>query len=128
MAHQKTTTPSENETVPAFNDLLAKDLVLFVVLGDSPEAASLAESANRFAGLPEEHRWVFWAKNPGALQTTVAGLDLAEDVAAPDLSAPDRAFVLSFSNVICDVIRATDPPPRSSRIFKAYTNGEVHHD
>lgn len=123
MAHQKTTTPSENDTVETFNDLLAKDLVLFVVLGNGPEAASLAESANRFAGLPDDPRWVFWAQHPGVLQATIASLPLAEGVAAPDLNTPDRAFVVSFSNVICDVIRAGDPAPRATRIFKAYTKG-----
>ncbi len=119
----KTTTPAENDSVQAFHDQVAKDRVLFVVLGSGPEAESLVESADLLAGRPDDPRWVFWAKSPAVLQAAIAGLPLAEGIAAPDLTTPDRAFVVSFSNIICDVIRAGDPAPDPTRVFQAYNNG-----
>ena len=123
MALLKTTVPSESDAVQAFNNLVAQDLVVFVVLGNGPEAQSLVEIADHVAGLPEDPWQAFWAKNPAVLQATVASLPVAAGVAAPDLSTPDRAFVVSFSNIISDVIRAGDTAPDPLRVLQAYNTG-----
>lgn len=122
MALPKTTIPSDSDAVQAFNALLADNLVLFVVLGTGAEADTLVTTADQLAGLPTDPRQVFWAQRPAVLQTAVAGLPVAAGVTAPNLNTPDRAFVVSFSNVITDVIRAgEDADP--TRVFQAYNTG-----
>lgn len=119
---QITTLSNDNQAdaVKAFEDLLAEDRVLFVVLGSGAEASDLVNLADGRAGAT---RWVVWASNPALIQEAVAGLPVEAGVPAPDLNTPDRAFVISLSNTIVDVISSSDQPPNVVRVFQAFAKG-----
>ncbi len=122
MALLKTTTLSQNpaQAEQEFKQELTKELVLLVVLGSGSDAATLAEMADGLAG---STRWIIWAPNPEALQTAIAGLPRKAGVEAPNLSTPDRGFVISFDKEIADVIRRDESEPHKARVFKAFIKG-----
>ena len=122
MALLKTTTLSQNpaQAEQEFKQELTKELVLMVVLGSGSDAEALAKMADGFA---RSTRWIIWAPNPEALQATIADLPRKAGVEAPNLSKPDRGFVISFSKEIVDVIRHEELEPDETRVFEAFIKG-----
>ncbi len=107
-----------------FNELIAENKILFVVLGDGTAPAALVAKADNMSGEPHEPRWVVWAKTPNHIAGTVSQLDCGV-ASPPQFEPPDRAFTTALSDTIRDVIRADEPEPDNVRVFEAYANAET---
>jgi len=104
-----------------FNDLVHNQpYYLFVALGADANAETVAQRADSLAGLPEEPRWVVWARNPQSIAKVVKKLVNADKV---DLDSA-RAFTLSLSDEVRDVIEGDEPVPNLTRILLAFANAE----
>jgi hypothetical protein len=105
-----------------FSDLVHNQpYYLFVALGGDRDAELVAERADRLAGLPEEPRWVVWARKPESIAKVVAKLVNADRV---DLGSA-QAFSLSLSDEVRDVITADEPVPNLTRILLAFATAEA---
>lgn len=97
--------------------------VLLVVLGDDMAARRLVESADRWAGIMTDPRWVIWVRNRSHIAT------LANDLKDPQhlVSNWDNvlAFSVSLSDNICDVIGYTTAYIKPLTIQKAYLRAEA---
>jgi hypothetical protein len=106
-----------------FNELIFEEpLVLFVVLGKGSNAETLVRRAAKFAGAKEEPRWIVWARNPDDIQKAIEKLNGEQSLVGAIGSA--RAFSLSLSDTVKDVIRGDEPEPDFVRIFKAFAKAE----
>ena len=104
-----------------FNELVHEQpYYLFVALGASADAETVAQRADSLAGLPQEPRWVVWARKPKSIAKVVAELVGADKV---DLESA-RAFTLSLSDEVRDVIEGDEPVPNLTRILLAFANAE----
>ncbi len=96
--------------------------VLFVVLGTGPKAEALTQRADTLAGLPPDPRWVIWARFPEQLVPVVSAFSGKK----PTLTGPavDRAFALSLTDNVRDVLTAAEPEPDLVRVLQAYARAE----
>lgn len=105
-----------------FSDLVHNQpYYLFVALGADANAETVAQRADSLAGLPDEPRWVVWARNPQSIAKVVKKLVNADKV---DLDSA-RAFTLSLSDEVRDVIEGDEPVPNLTRIFEAFSSAET---
>src|SRR5689334_4786625 len=88
-----------------FKKMLAKRAVLFVVLGDAPSAQELASKADDAAGLPDEPRWVVWAKRPADVIGVIRKLKESPPGFKDQIVAGKAvAFTTAFDHRILDAI------------------------
>jgi hypothetical protein len=97
--------------------------VLLVVLGRDADAETLVERADRFAGLPEGHRWVVWARKPEQIEEEVRKLKGKKDLVAKLPTA--RGFALSLGDEVRDVMLLSEPVPDQFRLFQAFARAEA---
>jgi len=93
--------------------------VLLVVVGTGAAQDSLVQRADKLAGKPDDPRWVIWARDPSAIKKEV-GKFKGQQVSL----AQTRAFSLSLTDTVCDVIGTAEPEPDLVRILQAYLKAE----
>jgi len=109
----------------SFKEMLAKRCVLFVVLGNTPSAASLTSRADDAAGLPDELRWVVWAQQPADLMDEIKLLNESPPGFKDRIGAGKvAAFTTSFDHTILDAI-LIDEPISNVRVELAYEKAEA---
>ncbi|MCZ7555850.1 MAG: hypothetical protein M5R41_05550 [Bacteroidia bacterium] len=96
--------------------------VLFVVLGTGPEAEDLVQRAAKLSGAESEPRWVVWIRQPVMLETQIRNFSGAERL--PAALGHCRAFSMSITDAIRDVMLASDGVPNLMRVLQAYFRAE----
>ena len=127
MALQKTIILSTSDPAKAKKQY-EKELgenVLFVALGNTPDIEQMIKQADVIAGDDVDLRKVIWAKKPDLIAGKISQHDRSSDLRAVNLNAPDKAYTLSFSSVIRDIIGYDEDDPDNLRIFKSYVKAEA---
>ena len=107
-----------------FLEMLEKDLVLMVVLGETKLAEETARRADILTGgILEEPRWVVHAPIREDIMDVLTTLD-DPDGLVTDWDKP-LAIALSLTDVIRDMIVRDGTQPTFSRIDDAFINAEI---
>jgi hypothetical protein len=96
--------------------------VLFVVLGAGPETELLVQRAARLSGAESEPRWVVWIRQPAMLEAQIRSFPGAEKL--PGDLGNCRAFSMSITDVIRDVLLITEETPNLMRVLQAFFRAE----
>lgn len=94
--------------------------VLLVVLGTGASIETLVQRADKLAGRQEDPRRVIWARSPGDIKPVVDGLKGEQIVLGST-----RAFSLSLTDTVRDVITTAEPEPDLVRILEAFVKAEA---
>ncbi|HCA79253.1 MAG TPA: hypothetical protein DEP53_05910 [Bacteroidetes bacterium] len=98
--------------------------VLFIVFGIGEEAEILVQRADKLAGAENEPRRVVWARRPELVASVLSTLKGETEMVAKIVSLQVRAFTLSLSDVVKDLLTLDEPLPSLTRVLKAYVRAE----
>lgn len=96
--------------------------IVMVALGTSPDIESLVEMADKVVGSQRMFLALAWARMPDQIAPVIQTLG-ADPPALAQQIAGARAFTLSRSDVIKDVIRADEPAPDMTRVWESFAKG-----